>query len=161
MSPIIIKADPIRSDNLAIYSPSFALLIKFSAIRSLLTSIRIARNLKYNDDQITKGLKLITGWEWIVIIIGLIVLLLWGPSKIPELARGLGRAKAEFERASREYLSESTKSRGVRRSSDDSMIILIAKSLGINTEGKTREEIFQEIVANIKAIKEVKPDKLS
>ena len=86
---------------------------------------------------------------------------MWGPSKIPELARGLGRAKAEFEKASREYLSESPKSREVRRSSDDSMIILIAKSLGINTEGKTREEIFQEIVANIKAIKEVKSEQPS
>ena len=101
---------------------------------------------------------LVVGWEWIIIIVALVVLLLWGPSKIPELARGLGRAKAEFERASREYLSESPRSKEISRSSDDDMIILIARSLGIATEGKTREEIFQEIVANIKAIKALKPD---
>ena len=104
------------------------------------------------------GVIMVVGWEWIVIIIALVVLLLWGPSKIPELARGLGRAKAEFERASREYLRESPTVKEASRSSDDDMIILIARSLGISTEGKTREEIFQEIVENIKAIKTFKPD---
>jgi len=102
---------------------------------------------------------MVVGWEWIVIIIALVVLLLWGPSKIPELAKGLGRAKAEFERASRgEYLSKSPRSREISRSSDDDMIILIARSLGITTEGKNREEIFEEIITNIKAIKALKPD---
>ncbi len=93
---------------------------------------------------------MLSGWEWLVIIIGLIVLLLWGPSKIPELARGLGRAKAEFDKASRgEYETSMTKA--VR--SDDDTIILIAKSLGLKTEGKRREEIIMEIIANIKALK--------
>ena len=102
---------------------------------------------------------MVVGWEWIVIIAALVVLLLWGPSKIPELARGLGRAKAEFERASRgKYLSKSPRSGEISRSSDDDTIILIARSLGITTEGKTKEEIFEEIIANIKAIKALKPD---
>ena len=84
------------------------------------------------------------------------MLLLWGPSKIPELARGIGRAKAEFDKASRgEYLSESRS--GASRSSDDD-IILIARSLGITTEGKTRDEIIQEIIASIKASKALKSD---
>jgi sec-independent protein translocase protein TatA len=100
---------------------------------------------------------LVVGWEWIVIILAVIVLLLWGPSKIPELARGLGQAKAEFERASKgEYPTESRRS-GASRLSDDE-IILIAKSLGITTEGKTRDEIFQEIIASIKAAKAPKSD---
>jgi sec-independent protein translocase protein TatA len=94
---------------------------------------------------------MLSGWEWLVIIIGLVVLLLWGPSKLPELARGLGRAKAEFERASREYLYE-TPTVKTDKSTDD-MIILIAKTLGITTEGKTREEIVQEIIASIKTLK--------
>jgi len=94
---------------------------------------------------------MLSGWEWLVIIIGLVVLLLWGPSKLPELARGLGRAKAEFEKASREYLYE-TSTVKTDKSTDD-MIILIAKTLGITTEGKTREEIVQEIIANIKTLK--------
>ena len=103
------------------------------------------------------GFSLVVGWEWIVIILALVVLLLWGPTKIPELARGLGQAKAEFEKASRgEYLSESRRSEA-SRSSDDA-IILIARSLDITTEGKTRDEIIQEIIASIKASKALKSD---
>jgi len=79
--------------------------------------------------------------------------LVWGPTKIPELAKGLGRARGEFERASREYAFGSPETGTVRKTSDDEMTILIAKGLGISTEGKSREQLFQEIIANIKAIK--------
>jgi len=97
---------------------------------------------------------MLSGWEWLIIIIGLVVLLLWGPSKIPELARGLGSAKAEFDKASREGLYEiETPKAKASRYSDEDIIILIARSLGLTTEGKSREEIVQEIIANIKALK--------
>ncbi len=96
---------------------------------------------------------MISGWEWIIILLAVVVILIWGPSKIPELAKGLGRARAEFERASKEYVYETPKTETVTRSSDEDMIILIAKGLGVATEGKTKDEIFREIIANIKAIK--------
>jgi sec-independent protein translocase protein TatA len=96
---------------------------------------------------------MISGWEWIIILLAVVVILIWGPSKIPELARGLGRAKAEFDKASKEYVYETPKTETVTRSSDEDMIILIAKGLGVATEGKTKDEIFREIIANIKAIK--------
>jgi sec-independent protein translocase protein TatA len=100
---------------------------------------------------------MITAWEWLVILIAIIVLILWGPSKIPELARALGKAKAEFEKASKEYLrelEEQPKTLKTKTSiSDDEIIILMAKALGISTEGKTKEEIISEILANIKALK--------
>jgi len=103
---------------------------------------------------------MISAWEWIVIILALIVLLLWGPSKIPELARGLGRAKAEFEKASREYLYEVSKptDKEKKESSEESdeTIILIAKALGLNTEGKSKEQILKEILMNIVAKKQEK-----
>ena len=40
------------------------------------------------------------GWEWVVI--SLVVLLLFGAKKIPELARGLGRGIREFKDATKE-----------------------------------------------------------
>src|SRR5438552_11719083 len=40
----------------------------------------------------------IEGIEWVVILIIIAVLLLFGPSKLPELARGVGRALGEFRR---------------------------------------------------------------
>jgi sec-independent protein translocase protein TatA len=55
-----------------------------------------------------------TGPELIVILV--IVLLLFGAKRLPELARGLGKAKSEFQKASREVTEEierdSTKTNG-------------------------------------------------
>lgn len=44
------------------------------------------------------------GLEWLVII--LVVLLLFGAKKIPELARGMGQGINEFRKASSEIRSE-------------------------------------------------------
>jgi sec-independent protein translocase protein TatA len=38
------------------------------------------------------------GFEWIIILV--IVLLVFGPSKLPQLAKGLGQARKEFKEAS-------------------------------------------------------------
>ena len=80
---------------------------------------------------------MITAWEWIVIIFIIIAIFLWGPQKLPQLARALGQARREFERASRELPEPTT---------DDDVLIRTAKELGISTEGKTREEISREII---------------
>lgn len=42
-------------------------------------------------------------WEWIVILI--VVLLVLGPKKLPELARGLGKGLREFREASKDFRS--------------------------------------------------------
>ncbi len=95
---------------------------------------------------------LLSGWEWIIILLAVVVILIWGPSKIPELAKGLGRARGEFEKASKELTQgpppEPEKKTDV---SSDDMVIVIAKGLGISTEGKSKDKIFQEIIQNIKA----------
>jgi sec-independent protein translocase protein TatA len=96
---------------------------------------------------------MITGWEWIVILLVVVAFMLWGPQKIPELARAIGRARGEFERASREYSASPPPSAAKTTLSNDDMLIAIAKGLGIETEGKTRDEIFQKIIENIKASK--------
>jgi len=99
----------------------------------------------------------ITGWEWVVILLVVVVIIIWGPKKVPELARAIGRARGEFERASREYATPAPPPetpQAKKEVSSDDMLILIAKGLGINTEGKSKEEIFQEIIANIKTSKE-------
>jgi sec-independent protein translocase protein TatA len=44
------------------------------------------------------------GWEWMIII--LVVLLLFGAKRIPELARGLGKGIREFKDATREIKDE-------------------------------------------------------
>ena len=98
---------------------------------------------------------MISGWEWILILGVVVVIILWGPKKIPELARAIGRARGEFDRASKEY-SESPPTTEKQPSSDD-LLIETAKNLGISTEGKTKEQISKEIVEKFKAGKEASP----
>lgn len=44
--------------------------------------------------------------QWIVIGAVVIVFLMWGPKKIPELARSIGMAKKEFDNAKKEIEGE-------------------------------------------------------
>ena len=100
--------------------------------------------------------------QWIIIGVVGVVIFLWGPQKIPELARGLGRAKKEFEAASKEasdmanaITKPSTPAPSPSMAatypaperSADQVLIETARKLGISTEGKTRDQISQEIVA--------------
>ena len=90
--------------------------------------------------------------QWVVIGIIVVVIFLWGPQKIPELARGLGRAKGEFDKASKEFqtTAAATASSPQVPKSADQVLLETARELGIATDGKTREQISQEIVAKAK-----------
>lgn len=87
----------------------------------------------------------IVGPEIIVIAIILVVIFVWGPSKLPEVARSLGRARKEFEEASRGLITTTAATPGLEDSSSDPLIE-VARKLGVSTEGKTRKEISDEIV---------------
>lgn len=98
----------------------------------------------------------ITSWEWLIIIVFLGVLLLWGPQKLPQLAKALGEARREFERASKGTFEEPSVKEETRRKIEESVdekIIELAKSLGIKTEGKTKEQILKEIMEKTKSKK--------
>jgi sec-independent protein translocase protein TatA len=95
----------------------------------------------------------IVGVEWIIIIIIIVIFLIWGPSKIPELARSLGKAKKEFEKAMKEaeeIKQQAASSIDVQALKNDvDMLIETAKKLGIPTEGRTRAEIYNDVMAKL------------
>lgn len=88
----------------------------------------------------------IGGQEWIIILIAVVILLIWGPSKLPALARGIGQALHEFRRASSGVVEERKEE---KREEFDKQLLDLAQSLGISTEGKTREQILAEIKAKV------------
>jgi len=114
------------------------------------------------------------GFDGLVMVTILIVLFLWGPSKVPEMARLIGQAKREFDKATKEVTSlvdvksvtnpttnpitdsinkiitsppTSTREIGQQATTQPPQdpIIIAAKSLGINTLGKTKQELATEI----------------
>ncbi len=97
---------------------------------------------------------MLEGWEWIIIGLIAVVVILWGPAKIPEFAKALGRAKGEFEKASREYTAAATSISNTPTTtfkSKEEVLTETAHNLGISTEGKTREQISAEISEKLKA----------
>lgn len=80
-----------------------------------------------------------------LILIGAIVviILIWGPQKIPELARSIGRARKEFDDASKGLTQPSSVLTSTPASDP---LIETAQKLGISTQGKTRQEISDDIV---------------
>ncbi len=82
-----------------------------------------------------------------LLLILAIVFILFGASKLPELARSLGRAKAEFKKAEREAELELIEfERQIREGKykrDD--LEKMAKNLGVETEGKSDEELARDI----------------
>jgi sec-independent protein translocase protein TatA len=94
----------------------------------------------------------LVGFEAISVAVILVVIFLWGPQKLPEMARSIGLAKREFERASKEMTSPSSysppsASTSSQAASSPDPLIVAANALGINTQGKTREQIAKEIRA--------------
>ena len=101
---------------------------------------------------------MLEGWEWLIIGVVAIVIIMWGPAKIPEFAKALGRAKGEFNKASKEFKDAATVAENTSAApapqikSKDEMLLATAKDLGIATEGKTKEQISEEISSKVKAI---------
>lgn len=89
------------------------------------------------------------GWQEIILILA-ILLLVFGPSKLPEIAKELGKAVREFRRASEGFSEAITAPDTTERESNQRKAVMdIAAKLGVSTEGKTLGQITQEIATKI------------
>lgn len=89
-----------------------------------------------------------------ILLLILIALILFGPKKLPELARSFGEAVRVFREESRKITEEDTQTvktiskEGSSVSDED--LKKIAEKLGISTENKSRDELVNEIVTKAK-----------
>ncbi len=76
-----------------------------------------------------------------LLVIVIVVLLLFGAAAIPKLARSLGRAKGEFQRAKGEFEGEVAKSATAPVAASEEQVVSTARGLGIDTAGKSVDEL--------------------
>jgi len=86
-----------------------------------------------------------------LLVLFFIVLLLFGPKKIPEIARTLGAAVREFRRASTPMPAAD-----VGRRRDEELLLKVAKELGVEVEGRSVDEVAEAIIKAARERKELR-----
>ena len=86
-------------------------------------------------------------WDDPVVIglILLVVILLFGASRIPSLARSLGQARREFDKGSKGDGTQAETPPTAAPSTQDDPLFIAAQKEGIETQGKTREQVASEL----------------
>lgn len=80
-----------------------------------------------------------------ILVIGLIILLLFGATAIPKLARSLGRAQGEFQKAKSEFSSEMKAGEAEASGASEDQIRKTARELGIEEDGLDLDEVKRAI----------------
>jgi sec-independent protein translocase protein TatA len=88
------------------------------------------------------------GLEWVFIVI-IVVVLFFGVKKIPEIARSVGRASSEYQKAkiqAKQELNQMNAKDGVDKSTiDREKLESIADTLGIDSTNKNDAELREAI----------------
>lgn len=88
------------------------------------------------------------GLEWVFIII-IVVVLFFGVKKIPEIARSVGRASSEYQKAkiqAKQELNQMNAKDGIDKSTiDREKLESIADTLGIDSTNKNDTELREAI----------------
>lgn len=80
-----------------------------------------------------------------MILIFLAALFLFGPAKLPELARSLGKAAGEFKKAQMEAEYD------IKKPNKDAKIKNLASEMGLDAQNKTTEDLVEEIRTKIRS----------
>ena len=83
-------------------------------------------------------------------MIDFVALFLFGPNKLPELARSLGKAAGEFKKAQMETEHE-LKRLDSSINDRDTKIHNLAIEMGLDAQNKTAEQLIEEIRAKIRS----------
>jgi len=89
-----------------------------------------------------------------ILLIGIVALLLFGPDKLPQYLREMGKIYAEVKKAQREFERELSPqldplvSRPMVKQPSDK-VLEIARKMGIGADGKSEEQLLAEIAAAV------------
>jgi len=87
-----------------------------------------------------------------IVLIALVILLLFGATAIPKLARAMGRAQGEFNKAKREFTSEAARAEAGAAASappTEEQVRRTARELGIDEAGKPLDEVKRLIAQRL------------
>jgi sec-independent protein translocase protein TatA len=87
-----------------------------------------------------------------IILIAVVALLLFGPDKLPQYLRELGKLYAEVKKAQREFERELNPDKLVSApvvKPPSGTVIAIATKMGISVDGKTEDQLLAEIDAAV------------
>jgi sec-independent protein translocase protein TatA len=89
-----------------------------------------------------------------ILLIFVAIILLFGASKLPDLARSMGRSMGEFKRGQIEIERELQSARDGGNSEAGSDVALtrvqrMARNVGIDTTGKTEEQLLADVERKI------------
>ena len=91
--------------------------------------------------------------EWIIIIL-VIVVIFFGAKKIPELARSMGRATSEFQKArieaKKSLANESSNQEKPQQTIDREKLESIAETLGVDYSNKNDQDLKNAIDEELK-----------
>lgn len=79
-----------------------------------------------------------------IVLILVISLIVFGPKKLPEIAKELGKAYQEFKKASTN-ITDATSSLWKDIEDEENSIVSIAKNLNLDTEEKSVKQLIQDI----------------
>jgi sec-independent protein translocase protein TatA len=94
----------------------------------------------------------INGAEWIIVIL-IIVVLFFGAKKIPELARSLGKASSEFQKAridAKKTIESDKDSSTTKKNVDREKLESIAETLGVDYSNKNDQDLKNAIDSELK-----------
>ena len=95
----------------------------------------------------------VNGFEWVIIIL-VIVVIFFGAKKIPELARSMGKATSEFQKARMEAKktveNDSTNVKNENQSIDREKLESIAETLGVDYSNKNDQDLKNAIDEKLK-----------